>query len=555
MQKKSFRRIIAVYCSILLMFTSMIFRIYQINASDALVETAGAQGRYVLDVAKTRGVIYDRNMRPMVNESYRHLAAVMPTVQATTTLLAMEDMDSPAREPLLQQLSGTTPFVLGLSHNDVYADGIDVFRIPRRYSEKQLAPHILGYLRGDGEKGVAGIEKAYDTFLAETGTQIKMRYQTDATGRVMKGGGVGVERVGEEIPVGGVVLTIDANIQKLAQNALVNAGIKGAAVVMDVYNGDILAMASLPAFDPNDIAASLESTEAPFINRATSGYNIGSAFKVIVAAAALESGVSVHHTHICTGITDINGVKFRCNFNAVHGEIDMERAMEVSCNSYFISLAREVSPAYLISVSRNLGLGGETELAAGMVTQPGNLPTAQELANEAAYANFSFGQGSSLASPLQMAQAIAAMANSGMAVAPRLVRGFTLDGVSMAEQTPIYSPSQVISERTASQVKALMTAVVEEGSGRTAKPIQGGAGGKTSSAQTGQLVDGEEIVHAWFTGFYPAKTPKYSIVVFAEGGESGEKVAAPVFKQIADGLSGLQKMAGQQEKEVPAQES
>jgi len=80
---------------------------------------------------------------------------------------------------------------------------------------------------------------------------------------------------------------------------------------------------------------------------------------------------------------------------------------------------------------------------------------------------------------------------------------------------------------------------VEEGSGKPAKPFYGGAGGKTSSAQTGQIVDGNEIVHAWFAGFYPAKSPRYSITVFVEGGESGERVAAPIFRQIADGISNI----------------
>jgi penicillin-binding protein 2 len=214
----------------------------------------------------------------------------------------------------------------------------------------------------------------------------------------------------------------------------------------------------------------------------------------------------------------------------------MERALEVSCNCYFINLAAGLRPELLLTLAGNMGLGEAVELAEGMLTQPGNLPAPEELANPAAYANFSFGQGSSLASPLQMAVAVAAIANSGLAVTPRLVMGVTEDGLTLTEPNPTYAASRVLSESTAAILRDLMIRVVEEGSGAPAMPRTGSAGGKTSSAQTGQLVGGKEIVHAWFAGFYPADRPRYSIAVFVEGGESGERVAAPIFKAICDGI-------------------
>jgi penicillin-binding protein 2 len=339
-----------------------------------------------------------------------------------------------------------------------------------------------------------------------------------------------------------VVLTLDSRIQKLTQNALAAGCEKGAAVVMDVVTGDILAMASLPAYDQNNIAASFASEDAPFINRAVSGYSIGSAFKVLVSTAALEAGISEGFTHTCTGLVEIDGLTFRCNNHAVHGQLDMARALQVSCNAYFIALAAEMNPAYLVSLARNMGLSTALELAPGLTTQPGNLPDSEELSYAAAYANFSFGQGSSLATPLQMAAAVAQIANSGLSVTPRLVKGFTLDGETLAEEVPLYSSNRVIREDTAAAMRTLMVSVVEEGSGRTAKPLQGSAGGKTSSAQTGQIVDGKEQVHAWFVGFFPAAQPKYSVAIFVEGGESGEKVAAPIFRKIADGISGLKQL-------------
>lgn len=535
---KMHKRILGVYCMVALLFTATILRVYAVATSDSLVATAGSQGVYVMDVARSRGVIYDRNMNKLVNNEHRYLASVMPTIQAANALLPLAEEEG-EREAVLGKLQSATPFVLGLSGNDIYADGVDVFKVPVRYGEEQLAPHVVGYLSGDGEHGVSGIEKAYDQFLAETGSSVRMKYKTDAMGRYMSSGGV--DRSGQEEAQGGVVLTIDSRIQKLTQNALSLGCSRGAAVVLDIVNGDILAMASLPAFDQNDIAASFDSEDAPFVNRAVSGFNIGSAFKIIVGTSALEAGIPASFTHNCEGFVEVEGITFRCNNHVIHGEVDMERALQVSCNTYFITLAREMSPSFLVSVARNLGLGSAQELANGITTQAGTIAEGSGLTG-AALANFSFGQGTSLASPLQMAQAAAEIANSGLSVMPRLVRGFTLDGETLAEQTPLYSANRVVSEKAASAMRELMVSVVEDGSGRTAKPLQGGAGGKTSSAQTGRFVDGEEIVHAWFVGFFPASQPRYSVAVFVEGGESGEKVAAPIFRQIADGISGLKQL-------------
>jgi penicillin-binding protein 2 len=110
-----------------------------------------------------------------------------------------------------------------------------------------------------------------------------------------------VRRTGQEFPAGGVVLTLDRNYQTIVQNALSKGCQKGAAVVLDVYTGDILAMESIPAFDQRDIAASLTSSDTPFINRAISGYNIGSAFKALIASAALEAGYTPSYRYTCQG--------------------------------------------------------------------------------------------------------------------------------------------------------------------------------------------------------------------------------------------------------------
>lgn len=533
------RRIIAVYCVIVLLMTTLIYRIYYIDASSYLTAAASNQGGYNLPVATTRGQIYDRNMHTLVNNTYQYVAAVMPTPQAATALLAVSSEEE--KPALVEKLSSALPFALTIPDNNIYAHGVDIFRVPDRYGGYQYAPHVIGYLGGDGVSGVSGIERTYDDYLKAAGGKISCGYQSDAAGHIMQGAAMSVNRENEQ-PSSGVCLTLDRDIQKITQEALAVGCEKGGVVVMEAATGDILAMASVPYFDQNNIAASLESEDAPFISRAISGYNIGSVFKLVVSSAALEKGISGYRENVCTGSVDVGGVVFRCNNDAVHGVCDMQRALQVSCNSYFITLAQELDPDYLLSFCQNLGFSKSVELADGMTTQAGNLPDSQELKNPAALANFGFGQGSSLATPLQMAGVVSAIVNGGHGVTPRLVRGFTADGAGITSETSVYAENRVLSEDTAEHMRQLMAGVVSNGSGRTAKPVTGGAGGKTSSAQTGQYDEnGKEIVHAWFVGFYPEEEPKYSIAVFVEGGESGEHVAAPIFKNIADGIVRLNK--------------
>lgn len=528
------KRLLGVYCLFLVLVSLSIFRVYQLTTSSDSVMSYGTQSRYALKISQSRGVVYDRNMQKLVNENYKYIASVLPGPQSLDAMLKNTPEEQHA--DIINKYQNAIPFSMLVQDQNIYASGIDVFRVPERYSQKQLAPHLIGYMGAGGEYGAAGIEKAFDDILNKYSTSIETHYSIDAIGHIMSGDGTYVKRTGEEVPFGGVVTTLDKNIQIVTQQALENGCEKGAAVVLDIYSGDILAMASIPSFDPNNIAASLESTDAPFINRAVSGYNIGSAFKVYMAAAALESGLTRNYSYTCQGYIDIGGQIFKCNNNAVHGEINMDRALQVSCNTYFVNLGMQIDPKYTLSMLSNLGFASSSQLAPGIETQTGNMPDVSEFINPAALANFSFGQGTSLATPLQMACAVASIANGGNSVVPRLIIGTTPDGAAITDVTKTYSSNRILSEKTAQTVKDLMIGVIENGSGRTAKPIRGGAGGKTSSAQTGIMKDGVEEVHAWFTGFYPAEKPRYSIVVFVEGGVSGENVAGPIFKSIADGI-------------------
>ena len=307
-------------------------------------------------------------------------------------------------------------------------------------------------------------------------------------------------------------------------------------MVMDVDSGQLKAVVSLPTFDPDDLTAALNDQEKPFFNRAFAAYNVGSSFKLAVAAAALEQGISPDFSVNCVGGVEIAGRMIYCHHRAGHGETDMERALEQSCNPYFIALGREIGDESILTMAEHMGFGRGSDFAEGLVASAGNLPKAA--ASPLELANLSFGQGELLATPLQIAAMVSSIANGGYQVEAQLLLGWTEDG--SVPQAAEQAKERILSERTAKRLQHDMIQVVEEGSGTNAMPSVGGAGGKTASAQTGRYMEEEEIVHAWFAGFYPADEPQYSIVVLAEGMESGGTYAAPVFRRICEQITVLE---------------
>lgn len=522
-----------IYIFLVALFMGVVCRMYALCMGDTLASVANTQSAFLLEVDHTRGMIYDRAMTPLVCARKKLAAAVMPSPE---TAQALAELATEKGELLAYDPQATRPYLL-FPEEEIYTPGVELFEIAARYSEDQLAPHIIGYLSPDKTAGAAGIELAYDDILTEHDGSLKLRYTMDALGRAMD---VKPEVVTNNYnDEGGVVLTLDADIQRAAQNAMAKVE-KGAAVVMDVRTGNILASVSMPAYDPNDLAASLKDPDSPFVNRVFSQYSVGSTFKLVVAAAALENGFGRYTPYTCEGYIDVSGHIFYCHWRPGHGTIDLKRALEISCNPYFVHLGQIATGGRITSMARSIGFSRAAYFTEDLITQSGTLPTDQELENPASLANLCFGQGSLTATPIQIAQMISSIANGGYAVTPRLVEGYTDNGKAIYEHLPVYANNRVFSEKTAEILREDMISNVEEGSGINAKPLRGKAGGKTASAQTGiYLTPGEEdseIVHAWFAGFYPADVPRYAVVVLVEGGDSGGDVAAPIFKKIVDAI-------------------
>lgn len=501
----------------------------------SLAQAAARQSSSLLELGSSRGGIYDRNGKPLVNRGSVTAMAVAPTpagIEALRGALPPEDFTA-----ALEVLRQGRPMVVRSSQwlPPAAREGVVAFRLPVRYAGEQLAVHLLGYL-DEGGHGVAGIEKGYDELLREMGGSVYARYFVDANRSAVAG--EAAEVVDQRAaPQGGVVLTLDRAIQQRTEAAMDRVE-KGAAVVMAVDTGEILAMVSRPAYDLTHIADYLDDPDSPFFDRALGAYNVGSAFKLCVAAAALEKGWSTGYTYSCGGFYQLGEQKFHCHNRYGHGPLDMIGALEHSCNPYFINLGMQLGGQAIYNMAYAMGFGAASRLGEGVTAAAGELPPPGGLV-DGALANFSFGQGEFTATPVQLAQMVSIIANGGRSVQPRVYLGRTPDGGTLLPDGEPEPSRQVISARTAAILREMMIGVVENGSGRGARPDRGGAGGKTATAQTGIFQGDEEVLHGWFAGFYPAQDPRYAIVVLAEGGGEGGETPARTFAAVCDGIAEL----------------
>lgn len=523
------KRVAVLFSAIAIAFVSLFSRLFLLMNDPRLLETAATQGSYVIELGEERGAIYDRNMLLLVNDQTVKRAVVVPSAESMADITNLVSPEK--RERLLSAFQTGTPFVTDIddqSARDGQWRDIKIISQQKRYSDPPVAPHVIGYISGTGE-GVSGIEKAYDEYLRTKGKSTSVRYYADALGNVLKG--MEVWRTDTQTDHGGIVLTLDKRIQLICQSATKDMIKKGAVVVMSVENGDVLACASFPEFDPNNVGASLDDENGPLLNRALLAYNVGSTFKLCVAAAALEEGIDPNENGYCDGTFKIGDTVMGCHFKSGHGLLNMKGAIGISCNPYFIALGLRLGADPIINMAQSMGFGRACSFG-GLALSGGLLPSSESLRSNVALANLSFGQGDLMATPLQIAAMISSIANGGYAVTPRIVIGKTDE-----KCLPHEKGGRIMSEKTAEALREYMIFTVEKKSGSAAMPERLSAGGKTASAETGiKKEDGSMAVQAWFSGFYPAINPKIAIVVLNEEMDSGAEWAAPVFKKIADAI-------------------
>ncbi len=522
------KRAIVVFLVLVMAFAGVGARIISVGSES--IQAAGVASGMMVDVTTLRGTIYDCNMNPLTNAETEIYAAAKPTNRAIGIL--KECLQPEIFESVKERMSKGKPVVVKTEMSVEETDDIKTIFVAKRYSVSSLACHVIGYL--DGEKnGVSGIEKSYNDILSQAVSNVTARFSANAGGRVMIG--EDVEISGTEAPKSGVALTIDKNIQQITELALDNSGAEcAAAVVIEIESGAIKACVSRPAFDQTDVGASLNDVNSPLINRAFLPFSVGSVFKPVVAAAALEKGISDGFEYNCTGSVVHNGVTFNCHKHSGHGVLDMQGAVANSCNTYFIALAIETGADALTETAGKFHFGEEVIFADGMKSSAGYLPQADELDSKAAIANISFGQGSLLATPVQICAMTAAIARNGVYVQPYLIEGEVNEKGELTRIVNYGERKQIISETTAKKLRKYLEKVVEDGSGRRAAGKIVSSAGKTATAQTGKSENGEEIYNAWFSGYFPADNPKYAVTILKENGGEGSLSCAPVFKTIAE---------------------
>lgn len=408
--------------------------------------------------------------------------------------------------------------------------GIGFLDVPKRYYPAgPLAPQVLGFVGVDAT-GLAGLEFEYEDVLA--GTPGTRTVELDGDGLPIANG---LEVVEPAIPGRTLVTTLDREVQYLAQEALrravqQNHAKGGTVLVMDARSGDVYAMASFPWFDPNDFEhADRNATR----NRAvTDMFEPGSVNKIVTAAAALESGtVGPREEFLVPWWLRVGGYTVNDSHQHPVQAMTLGDIVAHSSNIGSAMVAEQVGSSTLASVLARFGYGSPTGV--GFPGEAGGVVPELLEWTDITRTTVSYGQGISM-TPLQMAAVYATVANGGMWVQPRLVRGTQGPTGQLAVQ-PSPAPRRVLSEVTASMLTRMLASVVETGTGGAAQIPGYQVAGKTGTAR--KLVDGR-YVHRYmasFAGYLPASDPRVVIVVSIDEPSTvyGGVAAAPVFSEIA----------------------
>ena len=580
------RRTLVVIAFNLLAFAVIVARLYflQVKEADKYKMMSDENRISTRFLVPPRGLIYDRNgeiiakneqdfQALMVAEQTPDIAETLKTFKQIVPLTEGEE------QKIRKDLKNKRRFIPiklkdNLSWNEVSKillhapdlPGVEINEgLSRYYPYADIYAHVLGYVGPVSDKdkkdnplymvpgfkiGKSGLERYFDYKLQGKGGTIKL--EVNAYGRVMNE----IERnSGEEGQ--SLTLTLDARLQRAAYEAFGEES--GAAVVLNVRTGEILALVSTPSFDPNLFTngisykhwnALLKNERTPLVNKAVSGqYSPGSTFKVVVALAALEAGVIDLNTRFnCSGGLDVGNIRFHCWRHSGHGSLNVVEALKHSCDIFFYETAMKLGIDKIHDMAVKLGMGNVLEVGLDN-EKAGIIPTkAWKKARfgtswtQGDAANSGIGQGYVLVTPLQLATMLARVVNGGYAVQPTFIKP-TEKELSKIKRLDISTKNIEI-------VKRGMFEVVN-GTGGTAGRARfniNGAmmGGKTGTTQvrrismkersSGILRD-EQLPwllrnHALFIGFTPVDNPRYSVAVIVEHGSSGSGVAAPIASKI-----------------------
>ncbi|MCX5677674.1 MAG: penicillin-binding protein 2 [Candidatus Omnitrophica bacterium] len=521
----------------------------------------------VIPIEGPRGNIFDRTGQPLVTSRLSFDAAIIYQeigdrkklmsllsdqlgLSGAQIMDAFEKASGRSYEPVTIAEDIPKEKALALEEAGFDVSGIVIeTRSRRNYLHKHFGSHIFGYLSEvtDNELetlkdygyrmkdliGRAGLEKYYESALrgVDGGTQIEV----DSRGHQTRVLGLKEPASGQDLQ-----LTIDFSMQIACDKLLGDR--KGAIVVMDPRNGDILALASHPTFDPNVFVERGTSEERmkllndktgrPMSNKAISGlYPPGSVFKIVTSSAALEQNKITRYTRFfCPGFYKLGHSQFNCWKDGGHGSQNVVEGIKNSCNVFFYNTGRALGVDRLESYTKLFGYGKPTGI--DLTDEVGGIAPGREwklfhkrgIWYEGETLNYAIGQGYLSVTPIQVLEMAAVMANNGNLVRPRLVRRVG------SSDLPNQKPKSIgLKDETVQVVRMGLFEAVnnESGTAKRAKLEGATVAGKTGTAQNPQ-----GRTHAWFCGFAPYNDPKVCLVVFLEHGGKGGLEPAEIARGI-----------------------
>jgi cell division protein FtsI/penicillin-binding protein 2 len=526
----------------------------QVSQHDSLVERAHKQQQDAVETSPTRGPLLDRQERELAR-----------TVDTTSVFIAPDEFNKDDAQALNEIDCTTTQLssILGLEQKDLSEQIVDSRKNGRRflwaarriapeqahaleakelmgvhsrkeqkrfYPNGSLAANVLGFVGVDGD-GLAGIEQTFnEKIIGEPG---KLFIEKDSRGRAYESTEI-AGRAGQT-----VILTIDQSIQYQAEAALTSAiaesnAKSGTAIVLDPHNGEILALANAPTFDPNDVAAAPPAARA---NGALQNiYEPGSTFKIVAFSAAIEKGLAKPTDRIDCQMGSITVANRVIHDAHPFGDLTLAEALAKSSNVAAIKLGIRLGDQTMYDYITRFGFGARTGIE--LPGETGGLIRPVKRWQQSSIGSVAIGQEVGV-TPLQMAAAFGALANDGVRVAPHLIREIrNASGVTAFRPNP--EQRRVISKETANALRGMLEGVTLNGTAKKAQLDGYSAAGKTGTAQK---IDPRTKTYsptkyvASFVGFAPVNNPAVVIIVVIDepaGAYHGGDVAAPVFRQIAE---------------------
>lgn len=482
------KRIVSLALFFSFIFTSVIGRCFYVSTNKAYA-VADSYNSITLDINKLYTNIYDRNNKLLNNNTTSLIAIIRPNEKDMSELHLLFNNDEVKK--ITAELTEGKPVIKPITR---YAQTkhIKVVEAINENSEDMLCKHLIN-------RNYGGLETTVSKEIGKS----SINYSVDALGRILsgdKGKLINKNYDSKE----GVKTSIDREIQQIVETSS-EAIDKGAVVVMDTNSSQILASYS----KGND-----------YINRAVSPYAVGSVFKLVVTACAIENGVYLNYD--CKNNITVGDTTYHCQKNKAHGKQNMKKALANSCNCYFVNLALELGVDKLYTFTEQFEINNTCKVYNTYTLKQGHLLTREKLYSKGQLALIGFGQGELTDTPVHFASIVGALVNGGHYYSPTL-------------ELKKSSSKQVISPKTSEKMLKYMRYVVSNGTGKGAD-YNNNCAGKTATAQSGIYVDGREILNTWFAGVYPYNNPKYTIVIMCEDGKSGAEDCCPIFCTIVEKL-------------------